>query len=144
MGASQSLVNNLVLDTNLIIVVIPPLVPALIIGIPHTIAKALHVITESLNTTNLLANPASNVLRCLLNVVYGIVVLPLNTIAKAVEAFLDVLGDLLCLADAAASPLGGVFREVGGGVLEARFVFVPVFLCDFLSVFMLRSEGGGC
>lgn len=125
---------------SLVIVIIPPLIPPLIVGIAHPITKALDLITKSLSTTNLLANPASNVLRRLLNIIYGIVVLPLNTVTEAIEAFLDVLGDLLCLANSAASPLRSVLREVGGGVLETRFVFVPVFLCDYLLALCVLKE----
>lgn len=112
-----------------LIVIIPPLLPALIISIAQTIAIVLHIITEPLHVADFLTNPARNILGSILDVVHGVVPLALDAVAEALEALLHVLGDLLDFAHTSASPLGGVFGEVRSGLLEARFVFVPVLFC---------------
>ena len=95
-----------------LIVIIPPLLPTLIISIAQTIAIVLHIIAEPLHITDLLADPARDILGSILDVVHGVVPLALDTVAEAVEALLHVLGDLLDFAHTSAGPLGGVFGEV--------------------------------
>ena len=77
-----------------------------------------------------------------LDVVDSVIPLTLDAVAEAVEALLYVLGDLLDFAHAAAGPLGGVFGEVGGRLLEAGFVLVPVLFCEGLLAFIQWWEGG--
>ena len=129
-----------------LVVIIPPLIPALIISIAQTIAIVLHIIAEPLHIADLLTNPASDILGSILDVVHGVVPLALDAVAEAVEALLYILGNLLDFAHAAAGPLGGVFGEVGGGLLEAGFVLVPVFFCGnllaFLQIVVLRWKKG--
>ena len=113
-----------------LIVIISALIPTLIISIAQTIAIVLHVIAKPLHIADLLANPARDILRSILDILQGIVPLALHAVAEAIEALFHVLGNPLDFAHATAGPLGGVFGEVGSGLLEAGFVFVPVLLCD--------------
>lgn len=112
-----------------LIVVIPAFLPPLIVSVAQIVAVVLHIIAKPLDIADLLANPASNILRRILDVVNSIVPLALDAVAEAIEALLHVLRDLLDFTYATASPLGGVFGEVGSGLLEAGFVLVPVLLC---------------
>ena len=113
-----------------LLIVVPTLVSALVIGISQAITIVLHIISEPLHITDLLADPAGDILGRVLNIVDSIVPLTLDAIAEAIKALLHVLGDLLDFAYTAARPFGGVFREVRGRLLESGFVFVPVLFCD--------------
>jgi hypothetical protein len=122
-----------------LVIIIPPLLSPLIISIPNPIPIVLHIIAEPLHIPNLLAHPASNILGSIFDVVHGVIPLALDAVAEAIEILLHVLRDLLGFAYAAAGPLGGVGGEVGSGLLEAGFVFVPVLFCGFVLVFDRKS-----
>lgn len=114
---------------SIIVITIPLIIPPLIVGIVQSIAIVAHIVSKPLHIADLLADPAGDILRRVLNIIHSVVPLVLDVVAKAVEALLDVVGDPLDFADFAAGPLGGVLRRVGDVVLDAVFVLVPVFLC---------------
>lgn len=114
---------------SIIIITIPLLVPSLIVSIIQPVSVVAHVVSEPLDIADLLADPVGCILRSVLDIIHGVVPLPLDIVAEAVEVLLDVVGDILDLADLATGPLGGVFGGVFEVILDAGFVLVPVFLC---------------
>lgn len=130
----QTLINRSIL-------IIPLLIPPLIISVIQPIPVLTNLVPKPLDAPDLLAGPARDILRRILYVLHAVVPLPLDVVAKPIEALLHIVaeaikallrlvGKPLRLANATSRPLRRVFGQVFGVAFEARFVGVPVVLCE--------------
>ena len=137
---------------DLVVVVITRLIPSSIVGV-------IDVITELLHVADLPSNPASCVLRSILNILDRIVKRILDAILGTIVVLLDVLGDffdlidlLYCVSNEVAfstclrthlssCPFRGVLRKVIHIILKLVLIMVPV-LFHFFS--LVHQKGTTC
>jgi hypothetical protein len=140
-----------------VVVVVAFVISALVVGVIHVVAESVGIIAPALNLANTLSSKASNVLRHILDIIDGIVPLPLHAVLGIVVVVLDILGNVFDLSDLynksvcdrfdnswepylAASPASCVLRSIVDAVLEtiklvlgSVLVFFPVLL-DFVTL----------
>jgi hypothetical protein len=82
-----------------VVIVVAFVISALVVGVVHVVAESVGIIAPALDLANTLSSKASNVLRYILDIIDGIVPLPLHTVLGIVVVVLNVLGDVFDLSD---------------------------------------------